>query len=372
MENDKLLIISSLIVSGGLLTVILVYFITIMIDISRRRSNNKNEKKYFKANPHMFYKDSLNFKSFDYINVDNEHDLYLIYFRQNTIVKRMFIIINMLLLLIIAIVIIVLIRSSYCGDDHTINIMEVISKDYIIILITSLLLFITVAFVHYYVHTRNFEKTTYEIIKTNVLNVSDISDFIYNNISRNDTFLQNLANKDIDAYMNIIVNEFKTNNREGIAKMIFTHALYNSYKRSENEKDFSDIKNIFTKKELINRIIQPAHYLQYKQEHIENTTNNIIDDAVIRSGNTIGNNIKNEVRRSANLLINNINEIIIKTIPKQDSINSVHEYLDYEIYIAISIVVFICAILLIYYFMKRIDTTTTQERNVVDTSEARV
>lgn len=354
MNAADIINIASVIVSGILVIIILGYFITVTIDVTK----NVNEKEYLKANPHMFYKDSINCKSFDYVKENNINDIYHIYFRQNIIVKLMFMIINIVVLLLTCMLIIVLISASFCKDEDNTNIRGTIITPYTIVFIYVLLLFICVAFSQYYLYSFYFKKTTLDAIQKNVDNMNTLSMFIYNNITTNTKFLRSLVEDDIDECVKIIKEQFGSDNIIGISKMIFTHSLYNSYKRSKNDKDFNDVKNIFTIQEIKKGTLNAAYYLQYNLKNIESTADDIIK--LLIEADACGNNIANIDRKITNVnktvtsMMDNINEMIQEYMPVKQSIESVHTYLYYEFAIAMSYTtLFIILPPVIYYFMNK-------------------
>lgn len=323
-------------ISLFLFAVIVVYFSTVIMDTTTTANEKSNEKIRLKLNPHMLYKDSINYKTFDYIKENNENDSYHIYFRQNIIVKMMFVVIESIFAGICIILIIILIRASYCKkeDENNFSIGQLFTI-YTIVLLYIFIIFSRIAFSHYSIYTNHFEIKTLEAIKKNADNMNKLSVFIYDNITTNHEFLKCLVDDNVDNYLELIKNGLEMDNVIGVSKMIVTHTLYNSYKESKNDKSFNDIKNIFTKENIEKRISNPSYYLQYNQQPLQHTKDAILKliKEIVTCSTSIT-NIDNKIKKvhtQVDSIINTINsEMIPNYTASQDAINSVYEYLAEE------------------------------------------
>lgn len=335
------------ILAGCFITIVLVVFIpglfliltlTSISDIIKYKNDISREKKQINANPNGFYKDSVNFRMFNFIRNSLEKEPYLIYFRQK-IVSIMFLSILLIITIIVvagAIIILVYLVTNAKpkpvsgGADipsfNTDNMMAISVNGMIKsipIVATSSLLLLCMPFLYNHVYNKNFLGDVHSKINKNILDVNILGSSIYDNIIRDSNFLESIIDNDVDKSIQIINNQ--GTNYDRIGSMIFTLSLYNKYKASSEENDFISVNQIFSVDQLTARTISPAEYLTNKQPQY---IYNLMDSIEERITNVL--TTKNKVRivkENVARRINKINELIVRTLIPRPAQESVIKYL---------------------------------------------
>lgn len=329
-----------------IIALFIIVILTNIIDISNHNNAIAKEKKQHNANPNMFYNKGVNYKMFSYMKNSIGAEPYLIYFRQN-ITSIMFLTIFSLVGVLGIGVLYVIVRyiiKQNKGDQNpqgnnsvSINV-DVLRRFYqqnmtdippalVTMFVICIILLLSMPFIYNHFYNKEFLGNVHNIINKNIIDVNNLSTAIYDNITRDDKFLENVVKNNIDECINIINRQGSNYSR--IGSMIFTLSLYNNYKASSDEPDFIDVKEIFTVIQLSEREKSPAVYLTNKQpRYIHNLMSSIeelLSDVLITEKQR--KLVKDDVARR----INNINELISATLVRRPSAESVINYLSKEI-----------------------------------------
>ena len=292
-------------------------------------------------NPNMLYKNCLNFSCMHYATNNTGNTKFLIYMRQFFLIG-MFSIASIIIFVAFVHVLIHMLLTIISVIHKNINYTESFNRPTVATMFV-LITFIIFCLLHNLTYYYGFTKKYQPVIQRSYNDLNNLSNAIYDNITKDATFLESVTQDNLLQAVNAI-NSNNGNQSETIGKMIFTICLYNHFKQSSNEPDFPTVKSIFTTKQIVSRDIKPAEYLTCAQPRYIDNLYSIIEPYI-----TVLNTeqLKQNVRDNVSMRINTINNLIMNTMIKHTASESVATFIGLE---SIQYLLFVALTISVVYY----------------------
>lgn len=265
---------------------ILIHFIVSIIDVLKYIIRSARQKGKLSDNGKIFNKDSNEHKLLHYTKYIRDGEPYNIYLQQ-VFVDFMYVCVSLFIIALafqIGVTTTFILINKFKGLD---------SSSIKFALPTSLIASIVVVSIFAYILSRiydiKFVKDVRKLFLRNQSNIDEINNYIYNNMTTNQDFLDALLNNDKPKQYEILN---KQNTYYGLSRMLFTLSLYEHFTAiKQTSEEYNDIREIFTIDQIKLRSIKPIDYLYYNENiNIKNyyhSIKNNIKPIAITSNNVI-------------------------------------------------------------------------------------
>jgi hypothetical protein len=247
------------------LLVAAVFFMT-LADVLQFFGYALYQKVLISLNPNYFNKDTMDFNALLYAKHNANTEPYNFYAKQAVISVMFYIVGIVIIFFIIQFCVFVILRTMAVMNKikyHENLFPSQKVEDYGGIIVVGIMVALAYAMNSYY--NSMFLKKLQPDIVTVSKNIDNISDTIYNNLTTNEKFLDNVLNENTNECIRML-------NAQGtkygsVGSMIFTMSLYNYFKVNVTSNDtvFNDIRKMFTIHGIRTRDVKAINYMYFNQ-----------------------------------------------------------------------------------------------------------
>lgn len=268
---------------------LLMHFMFSVVDIFKYIFRNIRQKNKLSGNGKVFNKDSNEHKLLHYTKYKRDGEPYNIYLRQ-IFVDFMYVFVSLFITALsfqIGITTAFILMNKFNGVE-TDNIKFALPVS----LIASIVVIAIFAYILSRIYDIKFVKDIRQSLTRNQDIIDEINNYIYNNMTSNQDFLEALLDNDKFKQYEILN---KQTTYYGLRKMIFTISLYEHLSSITNtSEEYENIRKIFTIDQITLRSIKPVDYLYFNENiYIKNYYNSLkknIRPDVLTVNNQIDNN----------------------------------------------------------------------------------